>query len=227
MKTKITNILVFTLLLHTAQAATVAVPGTADPWLAGMPDGSTASLGDVAPAQSPVLVSGLSLVPGSSLMFTVSGGVSYDPFAPITSPDGVIVDHHHTGAENGLSDVTVPANALMGVFLSPLQPNLSPAPGALDFSTPASRDYGTLSPVLQQVFFIGDGLTSGGVRQQIQVPIGATRLFLGSMDGEGWYNNIGSFSVTVVPEPSIWALATVGIGALLLRLRKRDGDHAA
>src|SRR5262249_35830976 len=40
--------------------------------------------------------------------------------------------------------------------------------------------------------------------QQVVVPDGATRLFLGSMDGYGWYNNFGSFSVQVnalAPEP--------------------------
>jgi hypothetical protein len=50
---------------------------------------------------------------------------------------------------------------------------------------------------LRQLFFIGDGLTSGGVIQQFVVPQGATRLFLATMDGYGQYNNIGSFTVTV------------------------------
>ena len=35
-------------------ALTVAVPGTANPWLAGMPDGATSSE-DSAPGQSPIL----------------------------------------------------------------------------------------------------------------------------------------------------------------------------
>jgi len=37
------------------KAVEVSVPGYADPWLAGMPDGTTASSGDVAPTHSPVL----------------------------------------------------------------------------------------------------------------------------------------------------------------------------
>jgi hypothetical protein len=52
------------------------------------------------------------------------------------------------------------------------------------------------------IFFIGDGLTSDsnagffdGEQQSFIVPSGATRLFLGTVDGEGWYNNTGSFSV--------------------------------
>lgn len=40
--------------------------------------------------------------------------------------------------------------------------------------------------------------------QQVVVPAGATRLFLGTMDGFGWSNNIGSLDVqvTLIPEPS-------------------------
>ena len=34
--------------------AQVVVPGTSDPWLAGQPNGTTASGGDVAPNESPV-----------------------------------------------------------------------------------------------------------------------------------------------------------------------------
>jgi len=64
-----------------AQGITVDVPGTSDPWLAGMPNGSSASYNsgsgefpDLAPAQSPVLVSGI--VPGTMLMWTATGVVA-------------------------------------------------------------------------------------------------------------------------------------------------------
>src|ERR1700720_24062 len=39
--------------------------------------------------------------------------------------------------------------------------------------------------------------TGSGSIQNFIIPTGATRLFLGTMDGYGWYNNIGSFGVTV------------------------------
>ncbi len=174
--------------------AQVTVPGTSVPWLAGMPAGSTASGGDVAPAQSPVQFTTFAVTPGLVLRFTATGavcnfGCAGDP------PDGGGPFGH--GAENGMSDVVAPLNSLLGVFLDASQPNLSAAPGGLDFSTLASRDYLTLSPALKQVFFIGDGLTSGSVRQGIVVPAGATRLFLGTMDGGEWNNNAGSFSVGV------------------------------
>ena len=54
-----------------------------------------------------------------------------------------------------------------------------------------------LSPDLKQVFFMGDGLTSGSAVQEIVAPVGATRLYLGTMDGFEWSNNTGAFEVTI------------------------------
>jgi hypothetical protein len=107
--------------------------------------------------------------------------------------------------DNGFSDVNAPIDALMGVFLGPDQPNLSAAPSALDFSMPGSRDYLILSPLLKQVFFIGDGLAFSSIAQQIVIPTGATRLFLGSMDGYQWAGNTGSFTVDVIGENAVSA----------------------
>src|SRR5437867_3772803 len=59
MKTKLISLLLFALVSRATFAVTISVPGTADLWLAGMPDGSTASFGDSAPGQSPVLVVGI------------------------------------------------------------------------------------------------------------------------------------------------------------------------
>ena len=61
----------------------VIVPGSADPWLAGMPDGSTASLGDFAPQQSPVDVPGLGYSSGGVLTFSVKGSVNYGGGPPV------------------------------------------------------------------------------------------------------------------------------------------------
>ena len=88
-------------------------------------------------------------------------------------------------------------SALMGVFLGDERPDLSPALPELDFSSPERRDYEVLQPLLKQVFFIGDGLTSAGARQQAITPAGATRLFLGTYDGMQWSNNVGHFTVGV------------------------------
>ena len=100
-----------------------------------MPDGATASLGDVAPDQSPVLVPDLALQPGLLLSFEVTGGVAYDPNVAVAHPDGDVVTLHYPapGHENGISHVRGPADALMGVFLAPEPPGLSAAPWGPDF----------------------------------------------------------------------------------------------
>lgn len=220
-----------------ARSASYRVPGTSDLWLAGMPDGSTASFGpkggDTAPFQSPVLVTGFALNPGDALSFAVTGGVGNTESAGPFPIDGNSPHRHDTGAENGISDIWGSMNSLIGVFLDNNRPDTSPAPAALNFwpvgNVPGGFDYTTISPALRQVFFIGDGLAGGSVVQQVIVPQGATRLFLGSMDGYGWFNNSGEFMVTLTatagqggttgtgnaPEPGTLALAALGALGLI------------
>jgi hypothetical protein len=170
-----------------------------------------------------VLVTGITITGGGAYTFSASGGVSVDPrlnLYPLTGPDGAGFDPASNvyGAENGIANVTVPLNALIGVFLGPTQPSLNPAPGALDFSTSASQNYLSLLPELQQPFFIGDGLTSSGIVQQVIAPAGSTRLYLGMMDPGGYYNNVGSFTVQTpavpVPETNMAGAAAILLAAL-------------
>ncbi|MFB3907353.1 MAG: PEP-CTERM sorting domain-containing protein [Candidatus Eisenbacteria bacterium] len=193
-----------------AEVVEVVIPGHSDPWLAGMPDGATASccyggiLCDSSPSESPEVVAGLHLEADVAMSFNVTGGTAQDPYYPLEHPDGGYVTPHEDGEDNGISTFNGPISSCIGVFLNDDQPDHTPAPEGLDFGTPESRDYLTLSPLLKQVFFIGDGLTSNGVQQQIIVPEGATRLYLGPMDSCEWSNNIGQFEVVVTNpiEPS-------------------------
>jgi hypothetical protein len=217
-----------------ATASTITVPGTADPWLAGMPPGSTASFFDVAPDHSPVEVPGLTFVAGEYVTFTlVEGATDHCPAAicGLAGPDGDLsepITSHTSGAENGISDIIAPIDALLAVFLGPDAPDGLPAPSALDFSTAAARDYDRISPALRQVFFVGDGVGSAGV-QAIQIPVGATRLFLGTMDGFGWFDNVGSLRVEALnldiegtaPEPVSLLLFGIGLVAATGILRRR------
>ncbi len=181
-------------------AVSVNVPGTSDPWLAGMPNGSQDNVGtseppDVAPFQSPVLA--LSVTPGQVLNWFASGQVGHP--GDIAGPDGTGDGNHvHLiGANNGISDIHAPVCSLVGLFVGGVPGD--PAPATLDFSAQASRDYNGICPALQQTFFLGDGLTSSGTVQSLVVSAGATQLFLGVMDGYGWSNNIGSFAVNLAP----------------------------
>jgi hypothetical protein len=181
---------------------TVVVPGTADIWLAGQPDGAMLSSGgpdgdvDTTPAESPVAIP---VVAGSTLTFSATGGTSYTGgICTGSSPDGgctiLLVSE---GAGNAVSSLATPMNALLGVFLDASVPS-GPPPAPLDAS--GSNDFATLAPLLRQVFFIGDGLTGtgSGAVQRFTVPAGATRLALASSDEAGGnFNNSGQFNVTV------------------------------
>jgi hypothetical protein len=191
---------------------TVRVPGTANPYLAGMPSGTKSYFGimtglgsgprayDIAPDQSPVLVE-LSLAGAVAVSFTASGAVRNVPDDFFSAPDGELrVEHHQVGFEHGISDVVAPMDSLLGVFLGDDRPDRGRIPRALSLR---SADLVTLSLQLRQVFFIGSGATKTGIRRRFVVPQGATRLFLATMDACCWYDNEGSFSVTVTTERSV------------------------
>src|ERR1700677_2334506 len=149
-----------------ASAGTYSVPGTADPFLSGMPSGSTCCSGDVAPADSPVYAGAVTA--GSTLTFTsVTGSVSYAGGVPSDPPDGdssyLIDTPAYEGGALAINNIAgymnMPVDALLGVFLGPALPTSNPAPAELDF---ADTSFTSLSPGLQQIFFIGDGLTGAG-----------------------------------------------------------------
>jgi hypothetical protein len=112
---------------------------------------------------------------------------------------------------------------LVGVFLDESIPN-GVAPPRLDFTASGiGTDFLALAPVLGQVFYIGDGITSEGVFQEFIAPFGATRLALGIPDGFGfdgapgaYDDNDGMYRLRIdVPEPTtltLMCLALTGIG---------------
>ncbi|MHB8636982.1 MAG: hypothetical protein ACYC96_10995, partial [Fimbriimonadaceae bacterium] len=137
---------------------------------------------------------------------------------------------------------------LVGVFLSAAQP-VDPAPAALAFTNNGAvglinTDFASLSPLLDQTFFVGDGLTGNGTgsQQVFNVPDGATRLYLGYADGYGYSGPPGeyqdnTYAVTAsfnirpsgTPEPvtTLFAGSMVGF-AIRKRFRARIGRiHSA
>lgn len=227
------------LFMGSAQAATVTVEGYRNPWTAGLPDGYFLGGGDSTPGQSAKLVAGLSFKAGDTLTFSASGSVNYGGASDGPDGGGQLLTFQYQNWEHGVSNINAPLNGLVGIFLSDDFAAIGATPYDLDFSASGNVaggvNYETLSPLLKQVFFIGDGLTDSGLRQQIIAPEGATRLFLGTMDGSGWYNNSGEFTVEVanasaVPEPNSAAL--LGVAGLAFagcrrRTKKRGVNPSA
>ncbi len=156
---------------------------------------------------------------------------------PFFGPEGDTSATSTLTSLDGISGYIGTLGALAGVFLDDSIPSTGPAPATLDFSTPASRDFLSLSPDLNQVFFIGDGETSGGTAQEFIAPAGATRLFFGIPDGFGFLgapgaydDNDGAYRIrvginedprTTVPEPMTAGLAGMALSALAWSVRRR------
>jgi hypothetical protein len=208
-------------MLTPGQSATMTVEATSNPFLAGQPANVSASngnphndpdwssgssignLGGVhIEASPPQVPTNIPITPGQSMTFDgINGGATNDYTDPSRYTADGNTDYSNCsntdGDEHGIANMQAPINSLVGVYLNNSVPGSAPAPSDLDFSTAASRDFTTLSPQLNQLFFIGDGRDDSGQVQQFVVPQGATRLFIGTWDAYEWNNNIGSFNLTV------------------------------
>jgi hypothetical protein len=203
---------------------TETVSALYNPWLSGMPVGSSLSYGASTPGNNltdsvtsnsstnngPPL--SMDVTPGTVITFTnVSGGTSHDPQMSNTDgPDGESSpythmqdspDGNHNGEENNIQTLTSPLDSLVGVFLNNNVPTANNAPSV-------SNNYMTQNDntiQVQEPFYIGDGTpySNPNITAQFVVPQGATRLFLGTMDGFQWNNNGGSYSVTITQQPTI------------------------
>ena len=196
--------------------------------MAGSPPGRSCCAGDNSPTESPVLAD-LSLTAGAVLTFTTSGGASHTPGAVSPTADGdTSFTYNLTGDYGtGISGPTsVFLNGLAGVFLGPNQPS-GAAPAQL-----TGTAFSSLAPGLDQIFFIGDGLTGtgSGSAQTFVVPSGASSLYLGIIDDGGYYDNHGTIvanitelvpSISAAPEPGTWVLILGGVGAMGMMLRRR------
>jgi hypothetical protein len=187
--------------------------------------------GDYGPATDAAL---LTFSAGSNNVFTfaVSGLVSCCSDSPNISPDGGNSVMNIAGA-NGLSGLIGNGNIpLVGVFTTDTDPSGSGAPATLTFD---KNNPTSIAPLLDQVFYIGDGMSgynnASGTTLTFTAPTGATRLYLGVIDAfgfggtTGYYNdNQGQFTADVsllaVPAPPALWLFGSALGLLGLR-RKR------
>jgi Flp pilus assembly protein TadG len=149
----------------------------------------------LAPGHDPSKVSSLPLTPGHSLNF--SGLVQTTTLAGLGA-DGDSSNVVTLPAQNGISGIQAPQGALVGVFLDDSDPSFTAAPSALDFSNNGKRNFSSLSPLLKQLFFIGNGQRVSPNDQNFIVPTGATRLFIGVVDSTGYLNDASTYQTTSI-----------------------------
>src|SRR5438046_1811827 len=97
LRTRFVIIFGFTLLVNDALAETVQVPGRANPWLAGMTNGSAARRGDSAPDESPVAITATVIQGGATYAFSAEGSVNHGSTLPLFPPDGEDLISHYLG----------------------------------------------------------------------------------------------------------------------------------
>lgn len=187
-----------------SRAGTYTVPATANIFASGL--ATNVAPGGGGGGTLPVLVS-LSSSQGGAFQFQASGSISQYYSYYYHSADGWLGAPANINPYGGISgylgSTTLP---LVGVFLSDAVP-AAPPPATLDFKVSGlGMDFTNLSPVLGQLFFIGDGQASGGMVQTFVAPAGATRLYLGYADAPqsvgdpgGYGDNYGELTVTVSP----------------------------
>jgi hypothetical protein len=168
---------------------------------------------------------------GNVLTFnSITGATNCCSGTPNTGPDGG-GGSTNINALNGISGIMMPSTmALVGVFVDtgdlPVSGDIPPA--TLNYSAGPFPGDPSFSPLLNQAFFIGDGLTGtgSGAVQSFLAPTGANRLLLGFADGFGFSgtpsfygDNRGSLSVSgaissPVPLPPAAAALAAGLLAL-------------
>lgn len=205
-------------ILTGGQSSSLSVQATQNPYLAGMPPGTTNLSGDDFSNSAPCQVVAIPVTPGTYLTFTnVTGSTNVLPgYVANGGPAGLssYAVHHgqnynqsidFSGPENGIADAIMPESAVMGLFLDDNAPNTTAAPSSVvDWTNPAVSNQDTYTNLeLKAPFMIGDGTTSGGVTQRFLVPPGATRFYIAIWDGIAYYNNTGSFSATVTVQQQV------------------------
>ena len=193
--------------------------------------------GDYGPDSAAVL---FSFSAGTNNVFSIvaNGLVGCCSNSPYIPADGSS-SSTSIGGINGLSGISGDGNIpLVGVFTSDIDPYGSAPPSVLNFNKNAPS---SLSPLLNQVFYVGDGrsgyLDPNGTSLTFTAPSGATRLYLGVVDAysfggtSGYYSdNYGAFTATVtlapVPELETYAMMLAGLGLLGAAVKCRKAKQA-
>ncbi len=220
----------------------IVIPPASDPW--GPPDGMLRHSGPTPEEIQETLPPFLSLSGGDEVKVSdlATGGISFfNGFgAPLYGPSGNGVGGSTLSSFGGISGYLGPEGPLVGVFLDDSIPD-GTAPVAINFNPVGDGgigiDFLTLSPDLGQIFYIGDGVNSGGEFQSFFAPTGATRVFFGIPDGFGfdgvpgaYDDNDGAYRIGVginepppaIPVPAaVWLFGTALIGLAGFARRKK------
>ena len=161
----------------TSGGTRVEFSGIQEIMLAGQPDG-TQHNGASAPMNSPA--EPVPVRPGQGIRFQAVGNSFENYGGKQAGPEGDgDTFGGGAGGDFGLSSVSCPPGAVVGVFAGPaINRNLGGQILPLDFGSEI-REREVLRPELQQMFFVGSGLNSEGKPRTYVVPAGATRLYLG------------------------------------------------
>lgn len=168
---------------------TVTVPGTANIFGAGM--ATPPQPGGGGGGTLPVLIN---LPSGTARVHTLAGPIglidccSGIPGAPPTGGTSPSNINPYGGLSGFIDNHSTP---LVGAFLADAAPS-GAGPPTIDWST--QHDALDISPAIAELFYLGDGLTTGGTTQTFHVPDGATRLYLGTADAPGFRGDTGFYA---------------------------------